>query len=74
MVQFNLPQNSKILKGEYYKDKTNSSNLKKVNIYRWNPSDEKNPRIDTFEVDMDNCGPKVLDILFKIKSNIINIF
>ena len=68
MVQFNLPQNSKILKGILYKDKTNSSNLKKVNIYRWEPSNDQNPRIDTFEVDMDNCGPKVLDILFKIKN------
>ena len=67
MVQFNLPQNSKIISGKHYKDKTSSSNLKKVNVYRWDPSDEKNPRIDTFEVDMDNCGPKVLDILFKIK-------
>jgi succinate dehydrogenase / fumarate reductase iron-sulfur subunit len=70
VVQFNLPQNSKIVKGQYYKDNTNSLNLKKVNIYRWDPSDEKNPRIDTFEVDMDNCGPKVLDILFKIKNEL----
>jgi succinate dehydrogenase / fumarate reductase iron-sulfur subunit len=70
MVQFNLPQNSKIVVGKYYKDETKSANLKKVNIYRWDPSDEKNPRVDTFEVDMDNCGPKVLDILFKIKNEI----
>ena len=70
MVQFNLPKNSKILVGKYYKDQTNSKNLKKVNIYRWDPSDGKNPRIDTFEVDMENCGPKVLDILFKIKNEI----
>ena len=70
MVQFNLPQNSKIILGKYYKDKTSSSSLKKVNIYRWDPSDGKNPRIDTFEVDMENCGPKVLDILFKIKDEI----
>ena len=70
MVQFNLPENSKIITGKHYKDETSSSNLKKVNIYRWDPSDEKNPRIDTFEVDMDNCGPKVLDILFKIKNEI----
>ena len=70
MVQFNLPQNSKIEVGEYYKDKTNSKNLKKVNVYRWDPSTGKNPRVDTFEVNMDNCGPKVLDILFKIKNEI----
>ena len=42
MVQFNLPQNSKILKGQYFKDKTGSSNLKIVHIYRWNP--EKNEK------------------------------
>ena len=41
MVQFNLPQNSKIVVGKYYKDETKSSNLKKVNIYRWDPSDKK---------------------------------
>ena len=38
MVQFNLPKNSKILKGKYYKDESGSNNLKKVNVYRWDPS------------------------------------
>ena len=70
MAQFNLPQNSKIEVGKYYRDETNSKNLKKVNIYRWDPSSGQNPRVDTFEVDMDTCGPKVLDILFKIKNEI----
>ena len=70
MAQFSLPQSSKIKVGKFYKDKTNSKNLKKVNVYRWDPSTKKNPRVDTFEVDMDNCGPKVLDILFKIKNEI----
>jgi succinate dehydrogenase / fumarate reductase iron-sulfur subunit len=70
MTAFSLPQNSKIVKGNFYKDKTGSKNLKTVNVYRWSPDDGKNPRIDTFEVDMDNCGPKVLDILFKIKNEI----
>ncbi len=70
MVQFTLPKNSKIVKGDYYKDKTGSKNLRKVNVYRWNPSDSKNPRIDTYEVDIDNCGSKVLDILNKIKNEI----
>ena len=70
MVQFSLPQNSKILKGKYYQDKSGSNNLKKVNVYRWDPSKKENPRIDTFEVNMNECGPKVLDILFKIKNEI----
>ena len=70
MSQFSLPQNSKILKGKHYKDETGSNNIKKVNVYRWDPSKSENPRIDTFEVDMNECGPKVLDILFKIKNEI----
>ena len=53
MVQFNLPQNSKILKGQYFKDKTSSSNLKLVHIYRWDPQKNENPREDTFEVNLD---------------------
>ena len=32
MVQFNLPENSKILKGKYFKDRTGSKNLKRVHI------------------------------------------
>ena len=42
MVQFNLPQNSKIEVGKYYKNLANSKNLKKVNVYRWDPSSGKN--------------------------------
>ena len=50
MVQINLPENSKILKGKYFKDKTNSKNIRKVNIYRWDPSTGDKPRIDTYDV------------------------
>ena len=70
MAQIGLPANSKVKKGKYFKDKTGSKNLRKVNIYRWDPSTEENPRIDTYEVDMDNCPSKVLDILNKIKNEI----
>jgi succinate dehydrogenase / fumarate reductase iron-sulfur subunit len=70
MVQFNLPDNSKLIEGEYYKSKTDSNNIKNFRVYRWSPDDEKNPRVDTYEVDMDNCGPMVLDAVMKIKSDI----
>ena len=70
MVQFNLPKNSKILKGSYFKDKTGSENIKKINIYRWDPDKKENPKIDTFEVNLSKCGNKVLDILNKIKNEI----
>ena len=55
MVQISLPENSKTKKGKYFKDKTGSKNLRKVNVYRWDPSSGEGPRIDTYEVDMDNC-------------------
>ena len=70
MVQFNLPDNSKLIEGEYYKSKTDSNNIKNFRVYRWSPDDKKNPRVDTYEVDMDNCGPMVLDAVMKIKSDI----
>ena len=38
MVQIRLPEKSKVKKGNYYKDKTGSKNLRKVNVYRWDPS------------------------------------
>ena len=41
MAQFNLPQNSKIEVGKYFKDETKSENVKKVNVYRWDPSTKK---------------------------------
>ena len=44
MVQINLPKNSKIQQGHYYKDKTGSQNIRKVNIYRWDPATGENPR------------------------------
>ena len=68
MVQFNLPENSKILKGKYFKDKTGSSNIKKVHIYRWSPESNENPREDTFEVDMNTCGNKVFRYFNKLKT------
>ena len=70
MVQISLPKNSEVKKGKYYQDKTGSKNVRKVNVYRWDPSTEENPRIDTYEVDMDNCPSKVLDLLNKIKNEI----
>ena len=72
MVQFNLPDNSKLVEGEHYASKTKSDNIKNFRVYRWSPDDEKNPRVDTYEVDMDNCGPMVLDAVMKIKSDIEN--
>mmetsp|Transcript_15137 Transcript_15137/g.20890 ORF Transcript_15137/g.20890 Transcript_15137/m.20890 type:complete len:289 (+) Transcript_15137:95-961(+) len=41
-----------------------------VSIYRWSPEDEGKPRMDTYEVNVDDCGPMMLDVLIKIKDEI----
>ena len=68
MAEFTLPAHSKITKGEAYKAAADSGRVKTFQIYRWSPDDDRNPRIDSFDVDLDDCGPMVLDALIKIKS------
>ena len=70
MAEFRLPANSTIKKGKTFKAAEGAKNVRNFNIYRWNEEDGQNPRIDTYEVDMDKCGPMVLDGLIKIKNEV----
>ena len=70
MVQLTLPKNSKIMTGKTWPKPEGATNVRKFQIYRWNPDDGKNPQVDTYFVDMDKCGPMVLDALIKIKNEI----
>ena len=70
MAEFRLPANSKIGTGETYKAPGGAKNIKTFKVDRWTPDDGKNPSLDTYEVDMDTCGPMVLDALIKIKNEI----
>src|SRR5687768_14447799 len=44
--------------------------LKSFKIYRYDPDSGANPRYDSYTIDLDKCGPMVLDALIKIKSEI----
>ena len=68
MVEFSLPRNSKVGKGKTVKAPAGAKRVKDFRVYRWNPDDGKNPVVDTYEVDLDSCGPMVLDALIKIKN------
>jgi succinate dehydrogenase iron-sulfur subunit len=70
MVQLNLPQNSRIKDGKTWPRPQGATNLRECHIYRWSPDDDENPRMDVYFVDMDDCGPMVLDALLWIKNNI----
>ncbi len=70
MVQLTLPRNSKVTQGKAWEKPAGASNVREFKIYRWNPDDSTNPRVDSYFVDMDGCGPMVLDGLIKIKNEI----
>ena len=70
MVELTLPKNSQIKQGKTWPKPEGATNLREYRIYRWSPDDGENPHIDTYFVDMDDCGPMVLDALLWIKNKI----
>jgi succinate dehydrogenase / fumarate reductase, iron-sulfur subunit len=68
MVELRLPKDSRVTKGKEHNKP--SAKTRTFKIYRYNPEDEKNPHVDTYHVDMSECGPMVLDALIKIKNEI----
>jgi succinate dehydrogenase / fumarate reductase, iron-sulfur subunit len=70
MVQLTLSKNSKISKGNMFALEKNVSRKKTFKIYRYDPETKNNPRLDTFEIDLDECGPMVLDALIYIKNKV----
>ena len=68
MAEFRLPKNSRITDGIVHKAPVGVTNVKTFKIYRWSPDDDAQPRIDAFDIDLDDCGPMVLDALIKIKN------
>ena len=70
MVEFALPRNSTVTEGKAWPKPAGATRTREFRIYRWNPDDGANPRIDTYTVDLDACGPMVLDGLIKIKNEI----
>lgn len=48
--------------------KKNAKNIQNFSIYRWDPDSGKKPHVATYPIDLDDCGPMILDALIKIKS------
>ena len=70
MAEFTLPKNSKVQKGRCHNEPGPEQRSRTFEIYRWDPDDEANPRLDQYAVDLESCGPMVLDALLKIKNEI----
>src|SRR3546814_11654223 len=56
MAEFTLPANSKVKEGKAWPSPEGARNRKSFHIYRWNPDDGQNPQVDTYAVDLDDCG------------------
>jgi succinate dehydrogenase / fumarate reductase iron-sulfur subunit len=76
LKRFPIPRNlgvsteSRIMLGKSWPAPVGATNVQTFEVYRYDPDTGENPRIDTFNVDIDDCGPMVLDALIWIKSKI----
>jgi succinate dehydrogenase / fumarate reductase iron-sulfur subunit len=70
MVEFTLPKNSRLTAGKSHPAPKGAKRTTEFRVYRWDPEDDANPRVDVYQVDRDDCGPMVLDALIWIKSKV----
>ncbi len=71
MATFTLPANSRIRsEGRRHPAPEGARRAKSFRIYRWDPDSGETPRYDRFAIDLDDCGPMVLDALNKIKADL----
>ncbi|MEM6944402.1 MAG: succinate dehydrogenase iron-sulfur subunit [Pseudomonadota bacterium] len=70
MVELTLPKNSRIKVGKTWPKPESAKDLREFRVYRWDPDTGENPRVDTYYLDLAECGPMVLDAIIKIKNEI----
>lgn len=69
-INLGVGKHSKITKGKTWPTPERATRLGTLHIYRFNPEGRDGARMDTFQVDLDDCGPMLLDALIWIKSKI----
>jgi succinate dehydrogenase / fumarate reductase iron-sulfur subunit len=70
MAELILPKNSRVMKGKTWPRPEGASRVREFRVYRYDPDSGDNPRLDTYFVDRDDCGPMVLDALLWIKNKV----
>ncbi len=70
MAEFMLPANSKVGEGKTHPVPDGAAEPKAFKVYRWDPDQGETPRVDTYWIDVKDCGPMVLDALLKIKDEL----
>jgi succinate dehydrogenase / fumarate reductase iron-sulfur subunit len=69
-ASFGVTKESKIGLGKSWPAPAGAKRTKTFEIYRYDPDSERSPHLDTYEVDLDDSGPMVLDALIWIKNNV----
>ena len=72
MAEIKLPAASRYqdIPGRRYPAPEGATRVRNFRIYRFDPDGGEKPRIDSYALDLDRCGPMVLDALLKIKNEV----
>ena len=70
MAEFSLPKNSQINEGRTLDAANGAKRARRFRVYRWDPDSGQNPRIDSYNIDLEKCGPMVLDAILYIKNEV----
>ena len=68
MAELMLAAKDRPVAGKKHPAPAGAKRTRTFKIYRWDPDKGGNPTIDSYEVDLDACGPMILDALIKIKN------
>src|SRR5690625_1732885 len=61
---------SRVGKGKRWPAPEDAKNPLTLSIYRYEPGIDEHPRLDHYTIDVDKCGPMLLDALIYIKNHI----
>ncbi len=70
MAEFSLPKNSRVMPGKTVSAANGAKRARTFRIYRYDPDTGENPRVDSYEIDLEKCGPMVLDAIIYIKNEV----
>ena len=62
MALLRLPPGSQVQTGTWHRAAGQAAGARRFRIYRFDADSARNPRIDTYEMDMAACGAMVLDV------------
>jgi len=71
VVQLRLPANSRVIHGRTWNEPKDTGRWIELRVYRWIPDEDQLPRLDTYWIDLDRCGPMVSTLSSKSKTKLI---